>query len=357
MSILNKSKLRPDIVKYIGSQANIQLQGITKFLKKEENQGINFSTLWKMVMKGNVLFFERQGIDKDLSTWITFDEMVFLARLLRFTNDYVADNKQIDNPLLDDVTTEPVKAERVAAEWQDVKGAEKDKVILYFHGGGWILGSPNDHRLLTTALSRSTQMRVLSVAYRLAPEYPFPAPLNDCITAYNWLLKTGIKPENIIIAGDSAGGNLTLSTLIKLRDDKMPLPAGAVLLSPSTDFTFSDDSFFKNGETDPVLADVGIFWWFQAYHAKENPRNPLISPLFADLKDLPPLLFQVSTCEMLYRDSTRFVDKARSAGVDVVLETWDDMLHVFQAALDELPEAGEAISSIGNFIEKQIKKT
>ncbi len=356
MAILDKSKLRPDIVKLMESRAKVQLQGIGEFLMKEENQGINFSALWQKVMIGNARFFEQKGIDKDLSTWITFDEMFFLARLLRFVSDYAADANQKNNPILNDVTIEPVSIEGVTAEWQDTKGVEKDKVVLYFHGGGWILGSPNDHRLLTTSLSRSTRMRVLSVAYRLAPEHPFPAHLDDCIIVYKWLLKTGVRPENIIIAGDSAGGNLALTTLIKLRDDKIPLPAGAVLLSPSTDFTFSDDSFFKNGETDPILAEMGIFWWFQAYLADENTINPLISPLFADLTDLPPLFFQVSPCEMLYSDSTRFVDKALNAGVDAEIETWNDMVHVFQVGQDELPEAGEAIQSIGKFIEKHIKK-
>jgi acetyl esterase/lipase len=157
-----------------------------------------------------------------------------------------------------------------------------------------------------------------------------------------------------MIAGDSAGGSLTLATLIKLRDDKIPLPAGAIALSPSTDITLSDVSYFKNGETDPILADIGLYWWIQAYLSGTDPGEPLVSPLLGDLRGLPPLLLQASTCEMLYCDSTRFVEKAKSAGVEVTMETWDDMLHVFHLfGLNDLPEAKEAIAHIGEFVQKR----
>ena len=183
------------------------------------------------------------------------------------------------------------------------------------------------------------------------PEHPYPAAVEDCASMYNWLLSNGIKPEDIIIAGDSAGGNLALATLIKLRNDGIPLPAGAILISPATDNSFADESYFKNGETDPILADLGVYWWISAYLAGANPRDPLISPLYADLKGLPPLLLQASTCEMLYSDSKRFFERAKEAGVDVKLQTWDDMVHVFQGfGLNDLAEAKEAIKNIGEFV-------
>jgi len=149
------------------------------------------------------------------------------------------------------------------------------------------MGSPSTHRLLTVALGEAARMSVLSVDYRLAPEHPYPASLQDCTAAYSWLLSAGIASKNIVIAGDSAGGNLTLTTLIKLRDSGIPLPAGAVCLSPPTDMV-ADESFFENAETDPVLADVGLFWWVPAYRAGADPRDPLVSPIYADLRGLPP---------------------------------------------------------------------
>jgi acetyl esterase/lipase len=140
---------------------------------------------------------------------------------------------------------------------QIVDAAREDRVLLYLHGGGWVLGSPNGHRLLTTELGWAARMRVLSVDYRLAPEHPYPAQLEDCTSAYKWLLSQGLRPKNIIIAGDSAGGSLTLTSLLKLRDEGIPLPGGAVCISPSTDISFTDDSYFENGETDPILETWG----------------------------------------------------------------------------------------------------
>jgi acetyl esterase/lipase len=193
-------------------------------------------------------------------------------------------------------------------------------------------------------------MPVLSVDYRLAPEHPYPASLEDCTAAYKWLLSTGIAPKNIVIAGDSAGGNLTLTTLIKLRDYGTPLPVGAVCLSPPTDMV-AEESFFENAETDPVLADVGLFWWIPAYLAGAGANDPLVSPVRADLRGLPPLLIHVSTCEMLYSDSKRFAERADAAGVAVTLEIWNDMPHVWHAfGSHNLTESKEAIAKIGEFV-------
>ncbi len=353
MPIMNKSKIRPDVLKIVDELQKVQIEGISEFLGLEENQGLDFQALWKKVMYGNTLFFQKKGVTEELSGLVTREEMLFLARMHRFTSDYVAHIKQGQYPIPEDVRVEQTDAGGVPVEWQVVPAAKEDRVLLYLHGGGWVLGSPNGHRLLTIELGRATKMRVLSVDYRLAPEHPYPAQLEDCTSAYKWLLSKGIKPENIIIAGDSAGGSLTLTTLLKLRDDGIPLPSGAVCLSPSTEIELSDDSYFENGETDPILADIGLFWWIQAYLAGADPDDPFLSPLLGDLKGLPPLLFQVSTCEMLYHDSTRFVDRVRAAGVDVTLETWDDMLHVFHFfGLHQLPEAKEAIARVGEFAQR-----
>ncbi|MBL7212335.1 MAG: alpha/beta hydrolase [Desulfobacteraceae bacterium] len=353
MPIMDRSKIRPDVLKMVDELQKVQLEGIGEFLQLKENQGLDFQALWKKVMHGNALFFENKGVAEALSGLVTREEMLFLARMHRFTSDYVAHIKQKKYPVPEDVKIEATDAGGIPVEWQIVPAAKEDQVLLYLHGGGWVLGSPNSYRLLTIELGRATGMRVLNVDYRLAPEHPYPAQLEDCTSAYKWLLSKGIKPENIIIAGDSAGGSLTLTSILKLRDDGTPLPAGAVCLSPSTEIGLTDDSYFKNGETDPILADIGLFWWIQAYLAGADPSDPFLSPLLGDLKGLPPLLFQVSTCEMLYCDSTRFVDKARAAGVDVTLETWDDMLHVFHFfGLHQLSEAKEAIAQAGEFVQR-----
>ncbi|MBA7506711.1 Acetyl esterase [subsurface metagenome] len=346
MTILDRSKVRSDVLKIMDAYLGIQLQVIPKFLEKEENKGVDFQALWKKVMDGNERFFKGEN----MSGFLTMDEQLFLTRFHRFGTEYGADLVQKRNPIPKDVKIEIIDANGVPAEWQIVPSAVEERVLLYLHGGGYSIGSPNDHRLLTVQLGRATKMRVLSVDYRLAPEYPHPAPLEDSITVYKWLLSKDIKPENIIIAGDSAGGNLTLVTLIKLRDDGISLPAGAFCLSPVTDYALTGESFFKNAERDVFLADAGLFWWTEAHLARADTRDPLVSPLFADLKGLPPLLIQASTSEMLYDDSRLFVERAKAAGVDATLEVWDDMMHVFQAF--GLPESKEAITNISKFVKK-----
>jgi len=330
-----------------------QMKGIFEFLEREENQGVDFQALWDKVMTLNNLHFKERRKTEDLYGLLTDKEMHFLATLLRFAFEYAVNIEQQRFPIPEDVKTKIVDAGEVPAEWQTIPGARRDRVMLYLHGGGFIMGSPNSHRLLTVALGEATKMRVLSVDYRLAPEHPYPAALEDCTAAYNWLLSEGIKSKNIVIAGDSAGGNLTLTTLIKLRDDETPLPAGAVCLSPDTDLARADESFFENAETDPILADVGLFWWIPAYLAGADPNHPLVSPIYADLRGLPPLLIHVSTSEMLYGASTCLAERARAAGVGVILETWNDMPHVWHAfGLHDMTESKDAIARIDEFVKR-----
>ncbi|MFX0139157.1 MAG: alpha/beta hydrolase fold domain-containing protein, partial [Candidatus Hodarchaeota archaeon] len=166
-------------------------------------------------------------------------------------------------------------------------------------------------------------------------------------------LSQGFKSENIVIAGDSAGGNLALATLIKLKDEEIPLPAGAFVMSPGIDYTKNSKTLLDNAKTDPILGDIGVFWWTPSYLAGADPNNPLISPVLADLKGLPPILIQVSKSEMLYDSSTRFAERAKAAGVDVTLQEWEDMIHVFQYfGFHDLPEAKEALIKIGEFIKE-----
>jgi len=281
--------------------------------------------------------------------------MLLIAKFFRFVINYSTDIRFEQYPLPEDVEIKKVNVGSVPAEWQIVPGTINDRVLLYFHGGGMVLMSPKTHRRLTIELAKLTKMRLLSVDYRLAPKHPFPAGLEDCVRAYDWLLSQGFKAENIVIAGDSAGGNLTLATLIKLRDDGIPLPAGAVAMSPGIDYTNNSKTILENAKTDPILADIGVFWWPPAYLAGADPNNPLISPVLADLKGLPPILIQVSKSEMLYDHSTRFVERAKTAGLDVTLQEWEDTTHVFQYfGFIDLPEAKEALTKIGEFINELI---
>ncbi len=212
------------------------------------------------------------------------------------------------------------------------------------------MGSVNTHKLFTLELTKFTNIRVLSINYRLVPEDPHPAALEDCVSAYKWLLSSGIESNHIIISGDSAGGYYTLLTLLKLRDAGITLPAGAVCLSPSTDMAQKGQSVIKNCYTDVILGDLGYIWWIHSHLAGKNPLDPSVSPLYANLKGLPPILIQASTSEMLFDDSRRFFKRAKEAGVDITMQTWDDTLHVFQNT-PELPESKEAIEKIKKFVQ------
>ncbi|TKJ23007.1 MAG: alpha/beta hydrolase [Promethearchaeota archaeon Loki_b32] len=357
MTILDRSKIRPEVLKSIDETQKLQLKGALEYLKFEENKGFNLQGYLQKIAEANEKFFQmlsnKEGTIEDLYGFFTDEEMRMLAKFFRFAVDYYIKTELEKYPISEDVKIKEIDAGGVPAEWQIVPGAVDDKVILYLHGGGMVLMSPKTHRALTIEIAQLTKMRVLSVDYRLAPEHPFPAQLEDCVNVYRWLLTQGFKAENIVIAGDSAGGNLTLTSMIKLQDDGIPLPAGAVALSPATDYTDNSETFYKNAKTDPILADIGVFWWLTAFLAGEDPENPLISPLNADLKGLPPILLQVSTSEMLYDHSTRFAEKAKAAGVDVTLQEWKDTIHVFQGfGLHDLPEAKEAIIKIAEFIKK-----
>jgi monoterpene epsilon-lactone hydrolase len=355
MPILNKKKLRPDVLKFLNNSQKLQMEGVLKFVKENPDDNIDFPKLWANVQKVNEQVMKKEIDEDEASKILTMDEMNYLGKMLRFMFEFTSNYNQKQFPVPDNVKIESVNARGVPAEWQLVPNASEEKIIFYLHGGGFLMGSPNSHRLLSVAIGEATKMRVLSIDYSLAPEHPFPAPLEDCVTAYKWLLSIGIKPKNIIIGGDSAGGNLTLSTLLKLKNDGIKLPAGAFCLSAFVDHTISGESFFENAETDPILADIGIFWWDTAYAGDIDKRDPLLSPIFGDLKGLPPILLQASTSEMLYSDSVRFFDKAKAAGVDATLQTWDDMTHVFQGfGLRDFPEAKEAITKIGEFTRKII---
>jgi acetyl esterase/lipase len=253
-----------------------------------------------------------------------------------------------------DVTCQPIDAGGVKAEWIVPPNAAADRVILYFHGGGYVMGSINTHRAMVARVARAAQARALSLDYRLAPEHPFPAAVDDATAAYRWLLAQGYKPNKIAISGDSAGGGLVLAALIALKDAKIALPACAAPISPWTDMEGTGASMKTNASKDPMVApsggNGGLFNMAKAYVGNADPKNPLASPLHADYRGLPPLLIQVGSTETLLDDSTRVAEKAKAAGVEVDLEVWDEMVHVWHVFAKILPEGQQAIDRIGQFV-------
>lgn len=258
-------------------------------------------------------------------------------------------------PAVPGATCAPVIAGGVPSEWVVPERATAGGTVLYFHGGAYCVGSIVSHRRLVTALGVAAGARVLNVDYRLAPEHPFPAALDDALAAYRWLIgPAGERPEQVVIAGDSAGGGLALAALIALREAGDPLPGAAMAFSPWTDLTCSGASIQTKAADDPVLTHAGLLARVPLYLPDGDPAQPLVSPLFADLHGLPPMLLQVGEDEIIYDDSSRFVDKATAAGVAAELDPRADAYHVFQLMVGLLPEADVAVARAGAWINRQL---
>jgi len=257
-------------------------------------------------------------------------------------------------PLPEGVSLEAVDANGVAGEWVRAPGVRDDAVFLYLHGGGYVLGSPATGRHLAAAFSEAAGASILSLDYRLAPEHPFPAAVEDGAAGYRWLVNQGFPPERIAVGGDSAGGGLTVATLLALRDAGDPLPATGICISPWVDLTCSSASYKTKTGTDPIVVHEDILWMASMYIGDEDPKTPLISPVFADLKGLPPILIQVGSEEMLLDDSIGLDRRAREAGVDSTLEVWDDMIHVWHLFFQMLKEGRDAISRIGEYFNSRV---
>lgn len=257
-------------------------------------------------------------------------------------------------PIAPDISIEKISIEGIPAEWVMAPNAVADRVFLYLHGGAYILGSCNTHRAIAAKLSRSTSSRVLVPEYRLAPENPFPAAIEDAVRCYRWLISSGFKPEQIVIGGDSAGGGLTLSTLLSLKNAGDALPALTVLLSPWTDMEGTGESMETRAAVDPWLTPEASRATPVLYIRDLDLRHPLVSPIYADLVGLPPMLVHVGNDEILLSDSARLVDRARAANVEISFKVWDDMWHVFQTF--EIPEAQQSIYEIGEFVVKHMDK-
>jgi len=252
-------------------------------------------------------------------------------------------------PLPSLTRVEPVLAGSVSGEWVSAPDADPDRVILCLHGGGYTMGSSKATRVLASYFSSASGCRVLVIDYRLAPEHPFPAALEDTVSAYRWLLQQGIRSDRIVFVGLSAGGGLALSGLVSLRDANLVLPAAAVLISPWTDLAGTGESVVTRAAADPWLTDEMNRYHAALYAGGKDLRHPLISPLYADLHGLPPLLIHVGSDEIMLDDSTRAADSARLAGVEVTMDVWEGMWHVWHAFASRLPEGRKAIEQIGQF--------
>jgi len=252
-------------------------------------------------------------------------------------------------PTPPEVKVERVTAPAAPAEWLRPPSAVAGRVVLYLHGGGYVIGSPRSHRHLAAAIASAAGGSALLLEYRLAPEHPFPAAVDDAVAAYRWLLDQAIAPGHVVVAGDSAGGGLTVATLLALRGAGLPLPAAGVCISPWVDLTCSGASYATKAASDPIVKRAGVAEMGRAYLGTTDPRTPLASPLFADLRGLPPLLIHVGSEEVLLDDSVQLAARARAAGVDTALEVWDRMIHVWHWFLPMLDEAQAAVEGIGRF--------
>jgi monoterpene epsilon-lactone hydrolase len=257
-------------------------------------------------------------------------------------------------PTPEGVRVTPVDAGGVPAEWVEPTEASPRGTILYLHGGGYTIGSVRTHRGLVSRLALATGARGLTLDYRLGPEHPFPGAVDDATAAYRWLVRGGTAPETIVIAGDSAGGGLTVAALVALRDAGERLPAAGVCISPWADLACTGESMQTGAARDPMVQRTGLLDMAAAYLAGQDPRAPLASPIYADLRGLPPLLIHVGTAETLLDDATRLADRARAAGVSVDIEVWDDMIHVWHAFAPLLPEADEAVGRIGAWVRERL---
>jgi monoterpene epsilon-lactone hydrolase len=258
-------------------------------------------------------------------------------------------------PVAADIKREPASANGVPGEWISAPNSTDATTIFYLHGGGYTIGSVNTHAEMVSRICRASGARAFSLNYRLAPENPYPAAVEDATKAYRWLLSQGIRPESIVISGDSAGGGLALATLLALKDAGDPLPGGAVLLSPWTDLLGTGNSLKTRAAADPMINPELIIQGATQYHGSTPASDPLVSPLYGDFHGLPPMLIQVGDAEVLLDDSTRLAERAKAADVDVTLEVWDEMIHVFQIFAATLPEGQQAIDRIGEWVKQHVR--
>ena len=253
-----------------------------------------------------------------------------------------------------DITIVAADFDEFYAEWVIPANAVQDKVILYFHGGGFVMGNAKSHRGIVSGFVRRLGIKALVFDYSLAPEFPAPAAVNDSAKIYAWLLQQGVQAQNILFAGDSAGGGVELSTLLKLKDDGIALPAACVAFSPCTDMTMSGESHISRLKADPCTPKGMTETFLGYYVGGGDARHPYASALFGELAGLPPIMIQVGNDETLRDDSVRFAERAKKAGVDVRIKVWQGMFHCFPLLAPMFPEATAAMDEVAAFVEEHL---
>ncbi len=250
-----------------------------------------------------------------------------------------------------DVDVERFSIDGIPAAWVRPETGSRQRVVLHFHGGGYVTGGIDSHLMMAIPMAQTLKTNVLLPEYRLSPEHPHPAALEDALKTYRWLLAEGYSAENIVISGDSAGGGLSLATVLSLRDNGDPLPGAVVCISPWADLTHHGQSHSSRAESDVILKTSTLKEWALCYTDASNLSNPLVSPVFGDFRGFPRLLIQVGSDEILLDDSVMVAEKARAAGVDITLRIWKGLWHVWPALGDMIPETRLAFNEIKTFLE------
>jgi phosphinothricin tripeptide acetyl hydrolase len=291
-----------------------------------------------------------------------FDKYLALLEANRPPDDRVKvpsmrrDMDAVGGKLGDDVTGTPAEVGGVRGEWIDAAGADPSSALLYLHGGGYVAGSVDSHRNLLGHLARAMRCRIFAADYRLAPEDPHPAAVNDAVAAYRGLVADeGFDPARLAIAGDSAGGGLTVAALVALRDGQDPLPAAAVTISPWIDLEATGDSTETRAAADPMVSAGSLRIIAGLFVGEDGDlQDPLAAPLHADLSGLPPMLVHVGDAEILLDDATRLAAKIVDAGGEATLEVWPDMVHVWHGSAGYVPESDEAIARIATYLRPKV---
>jgi monoterpene epsilon-lactone hydrolase len=300
---------------------------------------------WRRRVRGP----RRPSWDLQFETWLT----ILRAYSLRSTRFPLATQRRMTSGLVRPTRAQGTSYERVSAggvpsEWVRPAGCDESRVLLYLHGGGYSIGSIDSHRELVSSLCKAAGARGLVIDYRLAPEHPFPAQLDDALAAYRWLRESGVDPARVVVAGESAGGGLTLSLLLALRDQGLPMPAAAAVVSPWTDLEMRGESMKSNARYDYISREV-LRVFASRFVGAHDLRNPLANAHHADLRGLPPLLVLAGGAEVLLDDARGLAARARAAGVDVTLEIEPDMVHAW-VVFGMFERSKASIARIGRFV-------
>ena len=289
--------------------------------------------------------------------WRFFLRITIKERHLTFTDHRAraARNSGYADRVPKGVKVERIDIDDIRAAWIRPSMEESKKIILHFHGGGYATGSINSHLMMCAPMAQTLKMNILLPEYRLAPEHPFPAALEDAQKVYCWLIAQGHKSSDIVISGDSAGGGLGVATVLTLRDANEPLPAAVVCLSPWVDLTNKGGSHITNANSEAVFKTKALKEWALFYTEESNLSNPLVSPVFADFHGFPPLLILAGSEEILLDDSLALAEKARADGVAVTLRIWDRMWHDWTALGDLIPESRQAFEEVRAFVKEYIE--